>query len=169
MAGSRGRRGLLALSAITVSVPAVAIAQTISSSGEATPVGYCPSAKEAQDYWQATGQDLKPTARCIEQQEAVSSPGLSEPSADMGVPTASLSEAQLQEIYDPGDDPVVLVDKAGDGSAEVTMIALATPDALDPPPGSKLPPFAQADVQTLEDLRAYVREVEAERAQAAQP
>lgn len=161
MQGRNSGRWLIASSIAAIAVPAIALGGSLGHPPDSEPVSAnCPSAAESEAHFKATGEDFKPDGRCVEPEVLSADPGPAEPPEDQGVPTASLTLAELQQAYDSENDPYLLVDKSEDGDVVLRHLAVANAHALDPPPGFGVKPFEQSDVETHADFRAYLTDVE---------
>jgi hypothetical protein len=69
-----------------------------------------------------------------------------------GVPTDTLTREQLQQIYDPKDDPTRLVGQTADGDARIVELALSS-EMADP---DGFPSLEEAGVQTPHDYLEYL-------------
>lgn len=79
---------------------------------------YCPTPEEMRSYWEEHGQELKPTGDCPDPDPPLPADPSNSPeeSATADPEDRPDTFAQAQALYDPENDPFILIDQAPDGS-----------------------------------------------------
>ena len=116
----------------------------LSQSGDPEPSSRCPTPEEAARHYEQTGQDLKPEGPCTA--EGFVKLPASAPEEAPPPDVSNLSLEELQQKFDPNDDPALVVGKNPDGSVVVSEVLVRTPPKGFPGP-------EEARVKTPADLK----------------
>lgn len=96
----------------------------------ATETPFCPSPEELEWHWEKYGQELKPSD-CPDPDPLPEPSNREPPGSPVEAPT-TLSKAQ--ELYDPDNDPLILVGREDDGT--YVSVTIAVLDSAFIPPAS---------------------------------
>jgi hypothetical protein len=133
-----------------VSRPAAPATAADTNTGEAAAVDGCPSEAEMERYWEQNGRDLKPLPMCNDVWDAddpLPSDAPTAPEADGGHVDTPTTLAEAQAMYDPEDDPYIVIQQRPDGIFGSTHV-----DFIDRPPDW---------VKTIDDARRWFEQLEA--------
>lgn len=129
----------LAVALAVVSTVSLARGELPVNLGGADPrieVDYCPSLAQIEQHLRETGKDYKPTVTCTyEISQGIDPPEGPDPETDRPhadepppEPAPVLSFEEAQRLYDPEDDPSILLRREQDGGWGAISFALADPE-----------------------------------------
>lgn len=116
------------------------------SDGAAGEADYCPSAEEVVAYWDKYHRERKPSPGCSDPDPLLEDPsGEPEDPGEPAVEPRTLDEAQ--ELFDPNNEPLILVDQQADGTFMSVNMTVWNPE--DTPPAS---------IQTSQQYKTWLEE-----------